>query len=97
MGVLIGAASLFAIFWMTAAEKRIVCNVVLIVAVVLPVLAPEWLFARAPVRAFDWSYGHLLNFNSLSQTLLRLWPLFASAYLISTAGNPYQDAAKDHS
>jgi VanZ family protein len=91
MGLLIGAVSLIVIFWMSAAEKRIVCNVVLIVAVLLPALAPEWLFARVPVRAFDWNYGHLLNFNTLSQTLLRLWPLFASAYLLSTAGNPYQD------
>jgi hypothetical protein len=97
MGLLIGATSLFAMFWMSAAEKRIVCNVVLIVALLLPALAPEWLFARVPVRAFDWNYGHLLNFNSLSQTLLRLWPLFVSAYLLSTAGNPYQDPPRPRS
>ncbi len=95
LGLLLGIGVLLCVFWLPSAKKRVICNVAVIVAVVLPALVPEWLFAKAPVRAFDWNYGHLLNFNLLSQTLLRLWPLFASMYLLSTAGNPYQDRSPD--
>jgi VanZ family protein len=91
LGLVLGMTFLVALFWFPASTKRIVCNVLIIVAIALPLLIPDWLIAQAPARAFDWRYGHLLNFNTLSQTLLRLWPLLASIYLISTAGNHYQD------
>ncbi len=91
LGMVIAALALTVLFWLPASRKRVICNIAAIVALVLPVLAPDWLFAKAPLRAFDWHYGHLLNFNSLSQTLLRIWPLLVSVYLLTTAGNPYQD------
>jgi VanZ family protein len=94
VGTMVGAIVLLAVFWLTPARKRIICNVCLVVALVIPVLAPDWLFARPPLRAFDWQHGHLLNFNGVTQTLLRVWPLLASAYLLATAGNPDQDGPR---
>ena len=49
-------------------------------------LAPDLLFARAPLSLFSWSYGHLLNFNGLTHTVLLVWPLVASAYLFALRG-----------
>jgi VanZ family protein len=94
IGMGLGALGLLGFFWVPAAQKRILCNICVIIALVLPALAPDWLMARAPVRAFEWNYGHLLNFNELSQTLLRVWPLLVSVYLLTTAGNPYQEPKK---
>jgi hypothetical protein len=37
--------------------------------------------ARAALK-FAWSYGHLLNFNDLTRTVLLAWPVVASAFLI---------------
>ena len=94
IGIALGAVGLLAFFWVPAAQKRVLCNISVIIALLLPALAPDWALANAPVRAFEWNYGHLLNFNELSQTLLRLWPLLVSVYLLTTAGNPYQDRKK---
>jgi VanZ family protein len=91
IGIGLGAIGLLGFFWMPAAQKRVLCNISVIIALLLPALAPDWALANAPVRAFEWNYGHLLNFNELSQTLLRLWPLLVSVYLLTTAGNPFQD------
>jgi hypothetical protein len=50
--------------------------------------APDLLFAHAPLRLFNWSYGQLLNFNGLTHTVLVLWPAVACAYLFALAGRP---------
>ncbi len=94
IGIALGAVGLLCFFWIPAAQKRVLCNICVIIALLLPALAPDWALANAPVRAFEWNYGHLLNFNELSQTLLRLWPLLVSVYLLTTAGNSFQDSKK---
>ena len=57
------------------------------------VIARDAVRARPPVRAravrlFNGPYGHLLNFNGLTHTVLLLWPAVASAFLFALAGRP---------
>jgi hypothetical protein len=43
---------------------------------------------RAPLTLFNWRYGHLLNFNGLTQSVLLAWPIAAAAWLFALAGRP---------
>jgi hypothetical protein len=45
-------------------------------------------FAHAPLWVFNWSYGHLLNFNGLTHTVVLLWPIAASIVLFALAARP---------
>ena len=55
----------------------------------LPTLfAPDLVYARAPIGLFNGPYGHLLNFNGLTHTVLLLWPAVASVFLLALAGRP---------
>jgi len=65
-----------------------VATIALLSSLLTTLLAPELLFARAPLSAFAWSYGHLLNFNGLTHTILLVWPIAASALLFTLAGRP---------
>jgi len=56
--------------------------------VLTPMLTPEVVYAHAPLAVFNWSYGHLLNFNGLTRTVLVVWPFAASALLFALAGLP---------
>jgi hypothetical protein len=51
-------------------------------------LAPDLVSASAPIGLFNGPYGHLLNFNGLTHTVLLLWPAVASAFLFALAGRP---------
>jgi hypothetical protein len=91
-GALLGVAAgalllLFAVFLPRAAQVAI-CAIALLSSVLAPLLAPDLLLARAPLSLFSWRYGHLLNFNGLSQAVLLVWPLIASAWLFALAGKP---------
>jgi VanZ family protein len=62
--------------------------VALLSSLLATVLLPDLVFARAPVGLFNGPYGHLLNFNGLTHTVLLLWPAVASAFLFALAGRP---------
>ena len=42
----------------------------------------------APLTLFNWRYGHLLNFNGLTHSVLLVWPIAAAAWLFALAGKP---------
>ena len=46
------------------------CATALLASLLLPLLAVDVPTARAPLTLFNWRYGHLLNFNGLTQTVL---------------------------
>lgn len=64
------------------------CATALLASLLLPVLAADVPSARAPITLFSWRYGHLLNFNGLTQTVLLVWPIIAAAWLFVLAGRP---------
>jgi VanZ family protein len=63
-------------------------TVALLSSLLATLLVPDLVFARAPLSLFNVSYGHLLNFNGLTHTVLLLWPAMASAFLFMLAGRP---------
>ena len=49
---------------------------------------PTWRRCPAPLTLFNWRYGHLLNYNGLTHTVLLVWPIAAAAWLFALAGRP---------
>ncbi len=78
---------LFAIF-LPRPVQIAVCATALLSSLLAPLLAAGLPSARAPLTLFNWRYGHLLNFNGLTQTVLMLWPMFAAVWLFILAGQP---------
>jgi len=91
-GVSIGMAAGLLILLATAFLPRSVqiafCATALLASLLLPLLAVDTPYARAPLTLFNWRYGHLLTFNGLTQTVLLMWPLVAAAWLFMLAGRP---------
>jgi len=78
---------LFAIFLPRPVQVA-TCATALLASLLLPLLAVDAPSARAPLTLFTWRYGHLLNFNGLTQTVLLVWPIAAAAWLFALAGRP---------
>lgn len=87
-GVAVGALLLLAAISLPRPAQVAFATVALLLSLMTTLLAPDLLFARAPLSMFSWSYGHLLNFNGLTHIVLLAWPLAASAYLFVLAGQP---------
>ena len=64
------------------------CGIALLSSLLTPLVASDLLAARAPLTLFSWRYGHLLNFNGLTHTVLLLWPVAAAAWLFALSGRP---------
>ena len=87
-GVAAGALALPMFLYLPRPVQVATCAIALLSSLLSTLLAPDLLHARAPLSLFNWSYGHLLNFNGLTHTVLMLWPLAASAFLFALAGRP---------
>ena len=88
MGVAVGTLLLMAAIWLPRPAQVAVATIALLSSLLATLLAPDLIFTRAPLALFSWSYGHLLNFNGLTHTVLLLWPIAASAVLFTLAGRP---------
>jgi VanZ family protein len=86
IGIAAGALALLVAVWLPQRARMIVCAVALLSSLIAAVLMPDLLLARAPLASFDWSYGHLLNFNGLTRTVLLVWPLLATMHLLVLFG-----------
>ena len=64
---------LFAVFLPRPMQVE-TCAIALLASVLLPLVATDLPPARAPLTLFNWRYGHLLNFNGLTQSVLLVWP-----------------------
>jgi VanZ family protein len=92
-GVAAGALALTTAIFAPRAAQAALATIALLSSLLVTLLAPDMVFARAPLSLFNWSYGHLLNFNGLTRTVLIVWPIAASAFLFALAGRPGWGAA----
>ena len=88
LGVAAGSLLLSMAIWLPRPAQITLAAVALLSSLLATLFAPDLLFARAPVAHFNRPYGHLLNFNGLTHTVLLLWPAVASGYLFALAGRP---------
>lgn len=87
-GVAAGALLLLAAISLPRPAQVAAATIALLLSLMTTLLAPDLLFAHAPLSMFSWSYGHLLHFNGLTHFVLLMWPLVATAYLFVLAGRP---------
>lgn len=86
IGIAGGALALLVAVWLPQRARMIVCAVALLSSLLAAVLMPDLLLAQAPLMRFNWNYGHLLNFNGLTRTVLLVWPLLAALHLLMLFG-----------
>ncbi|MEP7330355.1 MAG: VanZ family protein [Betaproteobacteria bacterium] len=88
IGIAAGLLVLLCIVFMPRPVQLAACATALLASLLLPILVSDLPPARAPLTLFSWRYGHLLNFNGLTQSMLLAWPLAVSAWLLGLAGRP---------
>jgi VanZ family protein len=88
LGVAAGSLLLSMAIWLPRPAQVSLAAIALLSSLLATLFAPDLVFARAPVGLFNGPYGHLLNFNGLTHTVLLLWPAVASVFLFALAGRP---------
>ena len=88
LGVAAGSLLLSVAIWLPRPAQVTLAAIALLSSLLATLFAPDLLFARAPIGLFNGPYGHLLNFNGLTHTVLLLWPALASVFLLALAGRP---------
>ena len=88
IGVAIGALILLCAVFLPRPAAVASCAVALLSSLLMPLLATDFGSAPVPLTLFNWRYGHLLNFNGLTHTVLLIWPLLAAIWLFALAGRP---------
>ena len=88
LGVAAGALLLLPAILLPRPAQAAIGTVALLSSLLAPLLVPDLLFAAAPLTLFNWRYGHLLNFNGLTRSILIAWPIAAAAWLFALAGQP---------
>ncbi len=87
IGVAAGSLVLLLAAFLPRPAQVAACAIALLTSLLLP-LGSDLAAATAPLTLFSWRYGHLLNFNGLTHTVLLVWPLAAAAWLFALAGKP---------
>src|SRR6185312_12555943 len=87
-GIAVGVLLLLALIHFARPVLIVASTVALLLSVVLPPIVSDAQTSRVALSIFDWRYGQLLNFNGLTHTVLRVWPLAAAAWLFALAGQP---------
>ncbi len=88
-GIAVGALALPMVIFLPRPAQVAICAIALLSSLLSMLFAPELLLAQPPLSLFNRGYGHLLNFNGLTRTVLMLWPLAASGFLFALAGRPH--------
>jgi len=86
IGIAVGALVLLVAVWLPRGPRVIVCAVALLSSLIAAALMPDLLLAQPSLDHFHWHYGHLLNFNGLTRTVLFVWPLLAAVHLLLLYG-----------
>ena len=86
IGIAAGALALLVAVWLPQRPRMVVCAVALLSSLIAAVLMPDLLMTQPTLAHFNWSYGHLLNFNGLTRTVLLAWPLLATIHLLLLFG-----------
>lgn len=88
IGIAAGVLVLLCIVFMPRPVQLAACATALLASLLLPIFVSDVPPTRASLTLFSWRYGHLLNFNGLTQSMLLAWPLAVSAWLLVLAGRP---------
>jgi VanZ family protein len=88
LGIAAGALLLVPAILLPRPAQVTICAIALLSSLLAPVFVPDVLQAAAPLTLFNWRYGHLLNFNGLTRSILVAWPLAAALWLFALAGQP---------
>jgi VanZ family protein len=88
LGVAAGLILLALAIQLPRSVQVTLATIALLSSLLTTVFAPDLVFARAPLGLFNGPYGHLLNFNGLTHTVLLFWPAAASTFLFVLAGRP---------
>ncbi len=88
IGIAAGLVILLCMVFMPRPVQLAACATALLASLLLPIVVADLPPTRASLTLFNWRYGHLLNFNGLTQSMLLAWPLAVSAWLFALAGRP---------
>ena len=88
LGIAAGALLLLPAILLPRPAQVTICAIALLSSLLAPLFVPDVLQAAAPLTLFNWRYGHLLNFNGLTRSILVAWPLAAALWLFALAGQP---------
>jgi len=88
IGMTVGLLVLLVVVFLPRPVQIASCAIALLASLLLPVLGVDMPSPRAPLTLFNWRYGHLLNFNGLTESVLLAWPILAAAWLFALAGRP---------
>ena len=88
IGIAAGSLALLLVAFMPRPVQVAACAVALLSSLLLPFAGTDLGSMPAPLTLFNWRYGHLLNFNGLTHTVLLVWPIAAAAWLFALAGKP---------
>jgi len=81
LGLAGGAFALMVLFWLPLSAKSVLAGIALLSSVLINLLLPDFVAAKAPLSIFSWNYGHLLHLNGLTHTIVILWPFVATGVL----------------
>jgi VanZ family protein len=88
IGIAAGSLGLLLAAFLPRPAQVAACAIALLSSLLLPLAATDATAVSAPLTLFNWRYGHLLNFNGLTHTVLLAWPIAAAAWLFALAGRP---------
>jgi VanZ family protein len=88
VGIAAGSLGLLLTAFMPRPAQVAACAIALLSSLLLPLAGSDLTALPAPLTLFNWRYGHLLNFNGLTHTVLLVWPLAAAVWLFALAGKP---------
>jgi VanZ family protein len=88
IGIAAGSLVLLLAAFLPRPAQVAACAIALLSSLLLPLFASDVTAMPAPLTLFNWRYGHLLNFNGLTHTVLLVWPIAAAAWLFALAGKP---------
>ena len=87
-GIALGALALLPAIYLRRPVQVAACAIALLASLLLPFFSSDLFAADAPLTLFNWRYGHLLNFNGLTHSVLLVWPIAAALWLFALAGRP---------
>jgi VanZ family protein len=88
IGIAAGSLGLLLAAFLPRPAQVAACAIALLSSLLLPLAATDATAVSAQLTLFNWRYGHLLNFNGLTHTVLLAWPIAAAAWLFALAGKP---------
>ena len=75
IGIAAGSLGLLLAAFLPRPAQIAACAIALLSSLLLPLAGSDASAMPAPLTLFNWRYGHLLNFNGLTHTVLLVWPI----------------------